>query len=336
MATKSHPAPYSVAILLLEQFAMIAFTSTLEPLREANWVAGYKAFEWKVLSHDGKAVRASNGLSLNVEGSIADVTDCQMVIVCSSFDPHLYITPKILAWLRKLDRKGAMVGAVETGAYVLASAGLLDNCRATIHWENAQSMIDTFPKVKLTGRIFEIDGRRFSAAGASAAMDMMLHFIGQHVGRHVASGVAEQFIYNRMRESKNPQRIAASERMNVRQPRLRRLLQLFDRHLDQRLDMGEVAAGEGITERELRRLFQAHVGVSPQDYHRSLRLENARLMLRQTEMSITDVASSCGFASSSDFSRAFKRKFRCKPIDDREEAYLLYRSPEAAPTPPGR
>ena len=318
--------PYSVALLLLEQFAMIAFTSTLEPLREANWVLGRRAFDWKVLSHDGRAVRASNGLSLNVDGSIQDVVDGDMVIVCSSFDPHLYITPKILAWLRKLDRQGALIGGVETGAYVLARAGLLDGCRATIHWENAQSMIEAFPGVRLTGRIFEIDGRRFSAAGASAAMDMMLLFIGMRVGRHIASAVAEQFIYNRLRGSESPQRLAASERINIRHPRLRRLLQFMDSHLHERLDIAAIAASEKISERELRRLFRAHLDDSPQDYHRTLRLEKARLMLRQTDLSVTDIASSCGFASSSDFSRAFRRKFGCKPVDDRNEIYVLDRS----------
>ena len=223
MTQESAVAAYRVTVLLLEQFAMIAFTSTLEPLREANSVLGRRAFDWTVVSHDGRAVTASNGLSLNVDGSIHNVVDSAMVIVCSSFDPHRYITSKMLAWLRKFDRQGALIGGVETGAYVLARAGLLDGCRAAIHWENAQSIIKTFPKVQLTSGIFEIDGRRFSAAGASAAMDMMLHFIGMRVGRHIAAAVAEQFIYNRVRGPESPQRLAAPERMNMRHPRLRRL-----------------------------------------------------------------------------------------------------------------
>lgn len=318
-------APYAVAVLLLEQFSMIAFTSTVEPLREANWVMGRKAFAWRVLSHDGLPVTASSGLSLNVEGSIRDVTDSDMVIVCSSFDPHRYITQPMLAWLRRFDRKGAMIGGIETGAYVLARAGLLDNCNATIHWENAESVTEAFPHVHLTGRIFEIDGRRFTAAGASAAMDMMLYFIGQRVGLHVASAIAEQFIYNRMRGSDMPARVAASERLNVHQPRLRRILQVMDTELAERIDLAAMAAGENISERELRRLFQVHLHVSPQDYHRSLRLEKARMMLWHTELSITDVASSCGFASSSDFSRAYRRKFGTRPVDDRKRGYTLSR-----------
>jgi AraC family carnitine catabolism transcriptional activator len=317
MDTSNPQTSFTVAIVLLEQFAMLAFSSTIEPLREANSIAGRRVYHWQVLSHDGRPVRASNGLTLNVDGSIEDVSSCQMVIVVSSFDPQLYTTRGILAWLRRLARQGATVGAVETGAYVLARARLLDHYKATIHWENMESFVDEFPKVRVTGRIFEIDGKRFSASGAAAAMDMMLHFIAEHLGRQVASAVAEEFIYNRMRGPENPQRLEASERMNARHPRVKRLLRMLDTHVEDRLNVAQMAAFERISEREVRRLFQTHLGLSPQAYHRRLRLQKARLMLRQTDLKVADVAIRCGFASGSDFSRAFKREFRQKPLDDR-------------------
>jgi AraC family carnitine catabolism transcriptional activator len=312
VTTLQSAKPYEVTILLLEQFAMIAFSSTVEPLREANWIAGSRTFAWKVVSHDGRAVRASNGLTVSVDGSIADASFCPMVIVCSSFDPHLYTTPATLAWLRKFARWGAHIGGVET---------------ATIHWENSESFAAEFPKVQLTGRIYEIDRRRFSASGAAAAMDMMLYFITLKLGRRVASAVAEEFIYNRMREGQIPQRLEASERMNTRQPRLRRLLRMLDSHLNDRLDVGKMAASEGISEREVRRLFHRYLEASPQAYHRALRLQKARLMLRQSDMPVSDVAHHCGFASGSDFSRAFKREFGSTPLDDRSAIYVLDRSP---------
>jgi transcriptional regulator GlxA family with amidase domain len=321
MTTPKPHASFKVAILLLEQFAMLAFSSTIEPLREANSVAGRRVYEWKVLSHDGRPVRASNGLTLNVDGSIEDVTFCQMAIVVSSFDPQLYTTRGMLAWLRRLARQGAAVGAVETGTYVLARARLLDHYNATIHWENMESFVDEFPKVRITGRIFEIDRNRFSASGAAAAMDMMLHFIAQHLGRPIASAVAEEFIYNRMRGPENPQRLEVAERMNARHPRVKRLLKMLDSHLEDRLNVAQMAASERVSEREVRRLFQIHLGLSPQAYHRRLRLEKARLMLRQTDLLVSDVAIRCGFGSGSDFSRAFKREFRERPLDGRADIH---------------
>mgnify|MGYP000971960566 CR=1 FL=1 len=325
MGTIQPGKSFDVAILLLEQFALIAFSSTIEPLREANSVAGRKAFSWKVLSETGRPVRASNGLTLSVDGSIREVASCRMVIVCSSFDPHLHATPAILAWLRRIARSGAQVGAVETGAYVLARAGLLDHYRATIHWENAGSFAAEFPRVRLSDRIFEIDRRRFTASGAAAAMDMMLHFIAAQLGARVAAAVAEEFIYNRMREGQAPQRLAPAERMNTRHPRLRRLLHLLDTRLQDRLAVGAMAASERISEGEVRRLFRTHLGTSPQAYHRRLRLQKARLMLRQSDVPVADVAQDCGFASASDFSRAYRREFGSAPQDDRVATYAIRR-----------
>src|ERR1700722_15158703 len=175
-------APQEIAILLLDQFSVISFSCTVEPLRETNWVMKKKVYNWRAYSHDGGPVLASNGLSVNVHGSIDSVAACPILIVCSSFDPHLSATKKVLSWLRKLASHGTMLGAVETGSWVLARAGLLTGFRATIHWENRASIAEVFPDVILTDNIFEIDRDRFSACGATAAMDMMLHFIKAHHG----------------------------------------------------------------------------------------------------------------------------------------------------------
>ena len=314
--------PQKITILVLDYFAMIAFASTIEPLREANWVCGHQAFEWKVVSHDGNPVRASNGLSLNVDGAMQDVADGDMVIVCSSFDPQIVATPRVLAWLRRQDRRGAMIGGVETGAYVLARAGLLNGHRATIHWENAQSFSEEFPQVAITDAIFELDRRRFSASGAAAALDMMLYFIGQRLGQTVASGVAEEFIYNRMRKAESPQRLVVSDRLNTRNPRLRRLLGHLEKNLHVTIGVAEMAALERISEREVRRLFDTHIGTSPQAYHRKLRLARAQAMLRQSDADISTVALDCGFSSSSAFSRAYRREFNRRPTDDSGAVYF--------------
>jgi len=270
-------------------------------------------------------VAASNGLSVNVHGSIDEVDACPIVIVCSSFDPHLYATKQVLSWLRKLARQGTMLGAVETGSWVLARAGLLNGYRATIHWENRASVAEVFPKVILTDNIFEIDRDRFSACGATAAMDMMLHFIKARHGVAVASSVAEEFVYNRIRASQVPQRLSTTQKYGLRHPKLRRLTELLDSQLERRVDVGELVENSGLSARQVHRLFKTHLGMSPQVYHRQLRLQRARDMLRQTELAIVEIAMSNGFASASDFSRAYRKAFNQSPNEDRAPVYALDR-----------
>lgn len=317
----ARPEPHIITVLLMEQFAMIALASTIEPFREANWILGRNVYDIKVVSQDGKPVKSSNGMSINVDASIDEVGASSMVIVCSSWDPHLYTTSRVVSWLRKLARKGVRIGGVETGAFVLARAGLLDGYRATIHWENLDGFVEMFPKVKISNNIFEVDRSRFSAAGASAALDMALYFIEEEHGSNIATAVADGFLYRRAKEGHCQQRSDTRERLNVKHPRLVRILDFLGRHLDRHLDVAEMSQTENITDREVRRLFSAHLDCTPQAYHRRLRLQKARSLLRQTTISVTEASICCGFSSSSDFSRAFKREFGLQPANDRHQAY---------------
>jgi transcriptional regulator GlxA family with amidase domain len=310
-----------VAVLLLEQFAMMSFACTVEPLREANWVMGRQAYDWRVYSPDGGPVRASNGLSINVHGSIENVTDCSLVLVCSSFDPHKYASGRVLTWLRRAAQRGAMVGGVETGTWVLARAGLLDGYRATIHWENRDGVLEEFPAVLLTNNIFELDRRRCTASGAAAAMDMMLHLIRLQHGAAVANNISEEFIYNRIRGGAVPQRISSAERFTFNNRKLRRVVDLLDSQLERRINLPELATSVELSERQLQRMFQKHLKTSPQAYHRNLRLRRARNLLRQTELSIVEIALATGFNSASDFSRCYRREFGCAPVTDRTVFY---------------
>jgi transcriptional regulator GlxA family with amidase domain len=207
----------------------------------------------------------------------------------------------------------------------LAHAGLLNGYRATIHWENRASIAEVYPDVILTDNIFEIDRDRFSASGATAAMDMMLHLIGGQHGVSVASSVAEQFIYNRIRGPQAPQRLSTTQKFALRHPKLRRLTELLDSQLERRVDVGELARVSKLSTRQVHRLFKTHLGMSPQAYHRKLRLQRARDMLRQTELTVVEIAMASGFSSSSDFSRVYRRVFHQSPQRDRAAVYVLDR-----------
>src|SRR3546814_10857906 len=85
---------------------------------------------------DGQPVTASNGVELNVGGDLTAAEASDTVVICSGLEVHTINARSLSGWLRKADRRGADIGAICTGSYVLARAGLLDGYRCTIHWEN--------------------------------------------------------------------------------------------------------------------------------------------------------------------------------------------------------
>ena len=136
--------------LLLERFTLIAFAGAIEPLRLANRMSGRTLYEWQVVSDGGGPVRASNGVVVEAGGGLGELGRDATIVVVGGLDVKAAITRAVLTWLRREARRGLAIGAVCTGAQVMAEAGLLDGRRCTIHWENRDGFEEDFPDIELT------------------------------------------------------------------------------------------------------------------------------------------------------------------------------------------
>ena len=321
--------PQHIAFLLVPNFSMIAFTSAVEPLRLANRASGKELYRWHLYSSDGKPVAASNGILLTPEGPAEQMLNYHTVVLCSGIDGHLFEDKNIFAILRRADRQGADLGALCTGSHILARANMLNGYRCTIHWENLASFTENFPEIEATSELFEIDRNRFTCSGGTAALDMMLNMIGQQHGHELAAAVSEQFIHERIRDRHDHQRMALTARLGVRHPKLIQVIQLMEANLEEPLSRGDLAEAAGLSSRQMERLFAKYLHKSPARYYVELRLNRARLLLLQTNMSVIDIALACGFVSASHFSKCYRDFFGKTPR--RERAAPSPRAPEEAP-----
>ena len=309
--------PQRIGFFIVPQFAMMGFSSAIEPLRSANRMSGRTLYSWHILSTDGKPVTASNGIAVVPEGSIADHPPIAALVVCAGLNAHQYEDRQVFNWLRRLDRQGVDLGAISLGPYLLAKAGLLDGYRCTLHWENLASFTEAFPQLDVTSELFEIDRNRFTCSGGIAAFDLMLHLITLQHGHALAAQVSEQFIHDRIRGARDHQRMALPARLGVRHPKLVRVIQLMEDSLEEPITRAKLADAVGLSSRQLERLFRKYLGRTPTRYYLELRLNRARLLLLQTDMSVLDVALACGFVSASHFSKCFREFFGRTPRDER-------------------
>jgi transcriptional regulator GlxA family with amidase domain len=309
--------PQEIGFLLLPKFSLMAFASAAEPLRQANTQSGRDLYRWTVISEDGRPVTASNGMALVADAAHADVKRCAVLVVCASYDPDLGTTKSVLSWLRTMAGQGTTLGGLDTGSYVLARAGLLDGYKATIHWENLAGLAERFPAIDVRPDIFRIDRNRFTCSGGTAALDMMLHLIRRQHGQALAALVADEFIYARIREPGDPQRMAVTHRLGRSHPKLAQAIEAMEANLEEPLPSTRIAAAAGLSGRQLERLFQRHLNTTPASHYRALRLERARALLRQTGLPVIEVALCCGFASAASFSRAYRARFDHSPTDER-------------------
>jgi transcriptional regulator GlxA family with amidase domain len=303
--------------LLLPKFSLLAFTSAVEPMRSANLLTGLPLYHWRLISRDGGPVASSGEIEVVTQVSIAEVGRIPNLFVVASLGAQLIDDRKILSWLRRLERGGCRLGALTTGSYVLARAGLLDGYRCTIHWENLAGFREDFPGIDATAEVYEIDRNRMTCSGGTAAMDLMLGLIAIDHGRELATAVAEQLIHERIRDPSEPQRMALRNRLGITHPRLLKVIEIMEGNLEEPLSRGALAAGTGISTRQLERLFAKYLQRTPTRYYLELRLHRARGLLTQTALSVLDVALACGFVSASHFSKCYREFFHKTPREER-------------------
>ncbi|MCH8465925.1 MAG: GlxA family transcriptional regulator [Roseinatronobacter sp.] len=295
----------------------MAHAAAIEPLRLANRVAGQPLYSWQLVSESGHSVRCSNGSEITVSGGLEDLPADAMIFVCGGVDVQRATTPAILSWLRKRARHGNTIGGICTGAWTLAKAGLLNGYRATIHWENHDALIEDFPDIELTRAVFVIHGKRLTSAGGTAPLDMMLTVLTTAQGADLAHSVADQLIYSSIRTNRDTQRLSIPARIGVRHPKLGRVIEFMESHIETPISPAELADAAGMSTRQLERLFRRYLNKSPKRYYMELRLERARNLLMQTDMSVISVALATGFTSPSHFSKCYRAHYETTPYRER-------------------
>jgi transcriptional regulator GlxA family with amidase domain len=311
------PAAHQVGFLLVPNFSMIAFTAAVEVLRLANHVSGREAFGWKVYSPDGKPVRASNGIEVGAIGAYADVAPLPEIVVCAGLGVERMDHTALIARLRKLASRGVSLGALCSAQYVLAKAGLLDGYRCAVHWENHAAFVEEFPQIAVTQELYEFDRNRFTCAGGTAAIDMMLVLVSARMGERVAAQVTDELIHHRMREAREGQRMALRARIGVAHPKMVEVVAAMEQHLEDPISCADLARLAKLSPRQLERLFKRYLRESPSRYYLGLRLDRARHLLKQTTMSILSVGLACGFVSASHFSKCYAEHFGRTPTEER-------------------
>ncbi|HSI41184.1 MAG TPA: GlxA family transcriptional regulator [Xanthobacteraceae bacterium] len=310
------PAPLRrIGFLTLPNHSMIACANALEALRMANYSAGRELYGWRVVTLDGTPAPASNGLTLNPTVALREAGPLDLVLVCGGVDVRHAVGRPVEHALRRLARGGTALGALCTGSFALAEAGLLDGYRCAIHWENLSAIREEFPDIGFVEDTFVIDRDRLTCTGGVAPLEMMLALIEAQDGAALAARISEQFIVDRARPPAG--RTASRPRPPLPDPTLARAVRLMERAIEQPFAIAELALRLDVSMRQLERLFRRHLGISPAAYQLGLRLERARELLRLSPLPVTNVALACGFQSPAHFSAAYARRFGRPPSHER-------------------
>ena len=308
------PARPHFNFVLQPEFPLNALILASDALRIANQNSGRDLFGWTFGSDLGEPVRASNGMWFGVDCSVRDMPPAE---VCLLFEGNLPIqrnSPGLLAHLRAAARFGAIVGAVDTGAFALAQAGLIaahEGDPVVLHWEAAPTFSENFPSATLRDQIYLVDANRVHCAGGVATLDLMLDLIARFDGEALANEVANALVHTRRPPEIQQRSDILPER--ARDALLGRVITLMERNLDFPLKLPEIAAEIGASQRTITRLCRRNLGELPMRLYLHIRLQAARNFLFYEDHPIKDVATACGFSYPAVFSRVFHAHFGQTP-----------------------
>ena len=303
MPTWNIPEPRTgrVAVLLFERFSNHCLANTVEPLRAANDILGRAAYEWCTLTPDGAPVASSSLLSVVPAAALDEAGAGDALVVMPSYGYREHTTPALgRALVRAAERHAVLIG-LDTGAWPLAAAGLLDARRATIHPSEHDAFAERFGRVHAVRERTVEDGNRITAGGATAAFDVMLGLIRQRHGAALGLEIEAMFL---RRDAPLPAAGGA---------RVRRALARMEASVESPLPIARIAAEAGCSQRRLEAVFRTSFGAPPSAVYRRLRLAAARRRIEAGDMGVAEIALRSGYANASAFTRAFRREYGRAP-----------------------
>ena len=322
----SEPAPASslhdltvqrFGFVLLQNFSLVCLSAAIDPLRLANMVVGRRVYDYALLGVDAPQVTSSAGVRVLADADIAGAADFDAVFVVGPNPIPRSPVAGLGDWLHQCSHRGVALGGLDTGSYFLARAGLLDGYRCTIHWEDQDLLLERFPKVTVTSRLYEIDRDRYTCSGGIASLDLMMQLLGRAPGsRELVARVLELLVAEARHQQR--QRTSLRQYIGPAHGKLDEALQIMESNLDEPLDVPEIAGLTRLSQRQLERLFRDRLHKSPAQAYLEIRLLRARQMLYRTSNSIEEISVRTGFVSATHFATRYKALFLLSPSADRK------------------
>ena len=292
--------PTQISILLFDRFSNHCLANVLEPLRAANDLSSQQVFEWNIVVLGGQRVRSSSGLRLEADAQLADMRgDILMVMPSYGFLTHANVTSSRA--LRAAARRFDILAGLDTGSWLLAEAGLLDDYRATIHWDELDRFSERFSDIDVQKEAVIYDRDRITCGGASTAFALAMQMIEKQHGAALRLRVEHLFSGAYAQRPVRRGGIAA------------RAVDLMRAHIEEPLQIAQLAQQLGRSQKHLEQQMLARLGAAPQVIYRRIRLERARQLSLDTTISVAEISVRCGYQDASAMTRAFRSEYGTTP-----------------------
>lgn len=287
----------------------------------ARQLGNPRAYRVEVIGTDKGMIKGSSGLKIGIDETFETYKGrIDTLLVAGS--PHIdeiAQNPLLQDWLRRQAKSVRRIGSVCSGAFLLAAAGLLDGRRVTTHWNSSAKLARENPQAQVDAdSIFIKDGNVYTSAGVTAVMDLALALVEEDHGRELALSVAREMVMFFKRPGGQSQFSAQLAAQTAERSVIRDVQDYVVEHLKADLSVPALAAHAGMSERNFARTFKAETGSTPAEFVELARIDAARRLIEDSDVSLKRLADTVGYANTDGFRRAFMRRLGVGPSDYRK------------------
>ena len=309
---KSSDTTCTVGILLFDAFSNHCLANAVEPLRAANTLARKQLYQWQFLSLQGGTITSSSGLPVHTEHTLRHHSGGDYLFIMPSYDFQNHATLACNQALRSASTRFKTLVGMDMGSWLLASAGLLDGRRATIHWDEIDAFAERFPDVTVSEDRIVKDGNILSCGGVTTTFDLVLSLIEDHHGPMLGLEVSSLFMYGEKAT------MIGTRPSTTKPQKIRAAAALMRRNIETPLSVPDLAERIGLTEKAFTAACKTAYGFGPRRLYQAIRLREARRLATHSSISIAEIADRCGYQNSSAMTRAFRAEFGCTVSDLRK------------------
>lgn len=314
--------PALIAILVYDHVQILDVTGPAAVFAAANDACASPHYDVRIVSVNGGAVRSSSAVTLMSDALSSVAPDEVDTLLVAGGDEEALLRlagqPGLSGWMEQVHRRAARFGSVCTGALLLARLGLLAGRKVATHWSACAWLSRHFPEVRVDAEaLYVADGRIWTSAGVTTGIDMCLAMVESDLGAAAANRIAGRLVLYARRPGYQSQFSPVLRLQSEAGAPFSELMDWMATHLDEALDVPQLAARMAMSERSFYRRFTEAAGETPARMVETLRLDRVRDLLA-TPASLKQIAAQTGFGTAARLSKAFERRFGVSPLLFRE------------------
>ncbi len=307
-------ARFEVHVLLTHGFSLLSFASLTDVFDTVKLMNPLSEVQVRVLSANGEEVFARSGRRVAPDGAL-EISQCargggagpDLFVVCSGPEMGQSEQRAMLSVVRHCRRASVPVCVMGSAVRAVAMSGHIS--RGTDHWTRIPANNEMATQVEFSNAIFVEDSNITCCSGELGAMDFALDWVSSRVSANVSAQIRNYLLVSSARSANRTQTCTVADTYKGAPKRLQIIINMMIQNLEEPLSTSTLAESVGLSTRQVERLFALHLSTSPLRFYRARQLEHAKILVEDTNMSMTEIAIACGFSSQSRFARVFRKQY---------------------------